>query len=171
MVLTFSFSQHLSPGSLVILQRPQAAASSGFHFIPPSVKSSEPILLLPPDLEAGWILGPAWDRAYLQPKPIAIAVMFSSSLGPAVEEAPLRAMLPLPSSVAPGGPLVRRAAQARTVDAGFGGWVGSRGVACGLIEIYTTPGCHSLPAGSDCSLGVKTNPVCLGQETVARRCN
>lgn len=116
-------------------------------------------------------IGPSVGQRYLQPRPIAIAVMFSSSLGQAVGEAPLPAMLPLPSSGAPGGPLVRRAAQARRVDAGFGGWVRSRGVARGQIEICTTPGCHSLPVGSDCSPGVKTNPVCLGQEAVARRCN
>lgn len=40
--------QHLSPGSLVTLQRTQATASSGFCFICPNVRATLPFSLLPP---------------------------------------------------------------------------------------------------------------------------
>lgn len=50
--------QHLSPGSLVTLQLTRAAASSGFRFIPPSVRATLPFSFLPRLPEAG-------DRAQL----------------------------------------------------------------------------------------------------------
>lgn len=87
-------------------------------------------------------------------------------------EAPLRPLLPLCSSV------VRPGAQARRVAAGLGAGggrrgLGYRGVACGQTGISPTPGPPSLPAeaGSACGPGGKTNPVGLGRETVARKCN
>lgn len=153
---------------LVPLQRPQAAA---LRLYSPSVKSAGPFLLLP----GAWRrdTGPAWGGARLQPRPVAAAARFPSAFGPAVGEAAPRPCSPLPSSVAPARPPVRPGAQAGRVDAGFGGRLGSRGVARGGPEICPTPGSRALPAeaGSDCSPGGKTNPVCSGQGTVAGRCS
>lgn len=121
-----------------------------FGFTPPSVKSAGPFLLLPRNLEAGyWAqLGaePVSNQGPSQPLPYS-PVPLDQQWGRLLSQP----CSPLPSPVGPARPPVRPGAQARRVDAGFGGRLGSRGVVRGGPGICPTPGSEALraEAGSD----------------------
>lgn len=167
--------QHLSPGSLVTLQRAQAKASSGFCFICPNVRATLPFSLLPPPprtqrqvTKLSWGQSASLTKAPLQSLPYCPAPLYPP-LG-SFFRALLSFALFRGSSTSPGwsrGPGPERGCH---IGGGGGGLTGEcRRRPHRLRTAWLQP----LPteAGSACSPGVKRNTICLGQEPVARRCN